>query len=219
MLNFPLQAASAFTAGLGTSLSPCVYPMIPITVGFLGSSSSAPESRSRTRIIAFATGQILTFTALGVLAVSLGEILGFSSDMPSIQIATGILLLTFAAVSLFDRLPDFLYRFNRFTPAKVNGVGGALVLGASSAAIASPCTSPVIGGVLAAISQSEERLKGISLMFSFAVGLSFLFIVVGLGLSRLPRAGQWMHYVQKTSGVLLILAGVNYLLKGFGVFS
>lgn len=215
MITGIAQLAGAFGAGLATSLSPCVYPMIPITVGFLGAS------RGAGRVLGFFTGQVLAFTALGVIAVSLGEILGFSSEIPAVQIGTGAMLLLLAYASFAEKLPKFFYGLNR-----LQGMGnadtffGALLVGATSAAVASPCTSPVVGGMLAALSQIEERGWGIVLMFAFAVGLSFLFLLLGLGLtkaSRLPRAGAWMKGVHKGSSVLLGLGGIYFMARGFGL--
>jgi thiol:disulfide interchange protein len=220
MTAYVLQALSAFVAGLGTSLSPCVYPIIPITIGYLG-ATGAKTGETKGKILSFFIGQVMTFTLLGVAAVLLGEILGFSSEIPAVQIGTGALLIVFALSSFFEKLPSFLYKLN--TPSfqkSADTIVGAFVVGAASAAVASPCTSPVIGGMLAAISQVKERVWGISLMFFFAVGLSFLFLVLGLGLakvSKMPRAGLWMRKVHKASSVILALGGLYFILRGFQV--
>jgi thiol:disulfide interchange protein len=217
MATYLLQALAAFGAGFGTSLSPCVYPMIPITVGFLGSAGTG-EGNRRGRILGFFFGQVISFTALGVIAVTLGEFLGFSSELPAVQLGTGVLLLVFAYFSFFDKLPAFFYQMNR---GKSGGnaatFGGAFLVGASSAAVASPCTSPVVGGMLTALSQVGNRGWGMALMFSFALGLSILFLIIGLGLAKtssLPRAGAWMTKIHKASSVLLAVGGIYFLSKG-----
>lgn len=219
-MSYLLQGLSAFMAGLGTSLSPCVYPMIPITVGYLGSSSIDPQSR-RKKVLGFFLGQVLAFTLLGVAAVLLGEILGFSSQIPWVQVATGCMLLLFACFSFFDRLPKFLHRMSSLSgKGNPETLLGAVLVGASSAAVASPCTSPVVGGVLAALSQVNERLWGITLMFIFATGLSFLFLLLGLGLAKasaFPRAGNWMRWVHKGSSALLAMGGIYFMFRGAGL--
>ncbi len=219
MITHLLQALSAFGAGVGTSLSPCVYPLLPITVGFIG-TAGADKSYAHKRVFSFFLGQVISFTLLGVAAVLVGEILGFSSEIPAVQIATGVLLLLFSYASFFNKLPGFLNRLSSLAPNHANTLFGAFLVGASSAAIASPCTTPVVGGLLAAISQVQERLWGISLMFFFALGLSFLFLVVGLGLTRLrnlPRAGSWMTFIHKLSSLILALGGVYFIYKGLHV--
>lgn len=213
-----VQLAGAFGAGLATSLSPCVYPMIPITVGFLG---GAKGPSGKKRVLGFFTGQVAAFTALGAVAVSLGEVLGFSSEIPAVQVGVGVLLLAMAGMSFFEKLPGFFYRMNRLQGGGNAGtLGGAFLVGASSAAVASPCTSPVIGGVLAALSQVEQRSWAIVLMLAFAVGLSFLFLVIGMGFARataLPRAGLWMKRVHQASALLLALGGFYSIARGFGL--
>lgn len=214
-----IQLAGAFGAGLATSLSPCVYPMIPITVGFLG--SGAEGASKKKRVLGFFTGQVAAFTALGAVAVSLGEVFGFSSEIPAVQIAVGLLLLAMAAMSGFEKLPSFFYRLNRFQGSgNAGSFGGAFLVGLSSAAVASPCTSPVIGGVLAALSQVDQRSWAMVLMFAFAVGLSFLFLLLGLGLAKagsLPRAGGWMKRVHQGSALLLAIGGLYSIGRGFGL--
>lgn len=214
-----IQLAGAFGAGLATSLSPCVYPMIPITVGFLG--SGAVGAAKKKRVFGFFLGQVAAFTALGVVAVTLGEVFGFSSEIPAVQIGMGVLLLAMAAMSGFEKLPSFFYRLNNLQgQGDASTFGGAFLVGAGSAAVASPCTSPVIGGVLAALSQVEERAWAMVLMFAFAVGLSFLFLLLGMGFARasdLPRAGGWMRRVHQGSAILLAIGGVYSLARGFGL--
>ncbi len=213
------QLAGAFGAGLATSLSPCVYPMIPITVGFLGSGSEGDAKKKR--VLGFFFGQVTAFTALGFVAVSLGEVFGFSSEIPAVQVGVGVLLLAMAAMSGLERLPAFFYKLNRFQSAgNASTLGGAFLVGVSSAVVASPCTSPVIGGVLAALSQVEERGWAMVLMFAFAVGLSFLFLLLGMGLakaSKLPKAGGWMKRVHQGSALLLALGGIYSISRGFGL--
>lgn len=220
ILQGTIQLAGAFGAGLATSLSPCVYPMIPITVGFLGAGSENGAAK-RKRVLGFFLGQVAAFTCLGVVAVSLGEVFGFSSDVPAVQIGVGLLLLAMAAMSFLERLPAVFYKLNRFqVGGNTSTLGRAFLVGAGSAAVASPCTSPVIGGVLAALAQVEERSWAMVLMFSFSVGLSFLFLLLGIGLAKastLPRAGGWMKRVHQGSALLLALGGAYSVLKGLNL--
>ncbi len=133
--------------------------------------------------------------------------------------------MIFAAISFSGRLPSFLYKLqirksgSGASPASGTLIG-AFIVGVSSAAVASPCTTPVLGGVLTAISQVKERSWGIAPMLFFAVGLSFIFLSTGLGLakiSKLPKAGTWMTFIHKASSVLLAVGGVYFILKGVHV--
>jgi cytochrome c-type biogenesis protein len=215
------QSFTAFGAGLLASLSPCVYPMIPISVGFLGSQSGG----SRRPILLFFCGQVLAFALLGVMAVQLGEILGFSHELKSVNLIIGIVLLIFGLMCLTNYFPSMGHSWNkistritrRTSDRAVNGWWFPFAVGVGSALLASPCTSPILGSVLMTLSQSETFERGLILMFSYALGMSLLFLALGLGfmhLKRMPRAGRWMNFVHRTSSVLIVSAGAYYVYVG-----
>lgn len=212
---------TSFGAGLLTSLSPCVYPMIPITLGFLGRA----ENQKRD-VIAFVLGQALALTALGFVAVSLGEAFGFTSDTPWAQIVVAILMLGMGIFSWKGELPEFMNGWNQFSERarlKLDGIPmlvpglSALLFGAFSALLASPCSSPILGGILVQVASSGQSLSGLILMLAFASGLSVLFLILGLGVTqgkRLPRAGAWMKRIHVLSSMALVGVGVFYFLQG-----
>jgi cytochrome c biogenesis protein CcdA len=224
MNEFVLQGLGLFGAGVLTSLTPCVYPMIPISVGFLGAKDK--EDRSYLRVLLFILGQVLAFSSLGLLAVYLGEVMGFSSELPEVQIATGVMLLVFAYFSYKGAMPTFLNKWNnlnffnkndQFTNNIFASGMKAFFIGVISAFVASPCTSPILGGVLTQIAQSGSLLTGGALMFSYASGLSLLFLFIGIGLVRaksLPKSGKWLNIVHRLSTFLLMIGGLYFLLKG-----
>ncbi len=213
------QIFAAFGAGLLASLSPCVYPLIPITVGFLGSNS---KSGNRSRLLAFSGGQTLTFVLLGILAVKAGETFGFSSESRAVHIGVGLLLLASGLFSLMGRLPSFASRWNlistKLGSGKVTGTAGAVAVGVGSALIASPCSSPILAGVLAMMASASTLAHGAFLMALYGIGFSFVFILIGLGvakLSALPRSGRWMNLAHKLGSLLLIAAGAFFLVRDF----
>ncbi len=215
-----IQAASAFGAGILASLSPCVYPLIPVTVGFIGAQSSA-GIKYRRKLLAFLLGQVVVMTALGVITVSLGETLGFTAEDPKVRRSVGILLLLFGVFALVGKLPAFFDRINAKSQKMGEGKAGSLLsaflLGVGSALLASPCTTPILSGILALIASSQTLLSGTFLMFSYSIGFVFLFGVIGFCLLKansLPRSGTWMNYVHKVGGILLVLAGFYYLYLG-----
>lgn len=203
-------------AGLLTSLSPCVYPMIPISLGFFGSESG----RSKSSVLLFFFGQVLAFTSLGFVAVSFGEVFGFSSQNPFMQLGVGLLLVVFSLFSFFNYVPSFFktvtskLNSSQDGNLKKNRFVFAFTMGFTATLMASPCTTPVLGTVLVTIATGGEFLSGIFLMFLYALGASSLFLVLGLGLlqmGRLPRSGMWMKKVHKASSVLILLAGAFFL--------
>lgn len=210
------QIFAAFGAGLLSSLSPCVYPMIPMSVGFLGSQSGP---RQKISVLLFFIGQVLTFTALGVVAVKLGEVFGFSNELPWVNRIIGLVLIAFGIASLMNYMPGFLSRINemnRFSRLANRSWIVPLLIGAGSALLASPCTSPILGTVLATLSQTGTFQTGILLMISYSLGISILFLALGLGLvalEKLPRAGIWMSHVHRLSSVLILIAGAYFFVS------
>ena len=210
------KLVAVFGTGMLASLSPCVYPVLPITLGFIGTQSGAGR---RAKILSYAFGQVLALVGLGMIAVYLGETLGFFSQSRSVRISMGIFLLAAAALSFAGRLPGFFSRLNRFSMKlgsnKPHGALGAFLLGVGSAILLSPCTSPILGGILAMMATSTTMLQGVALMVFYSLGFTSLFVALGIGmlkLSTLPRAGKWMMYSQWAGSGLLAMAGGYYLI-------
>ena len=207
---------TVFGAGFLTSLSPCVYPMIPISLGYFGSQA---EEGKKKNVVLFFIGQVLTFTILGVAAASLGEVFGFSSQNPWVQISIGVLLFAFGIASLFNFVPAFLQKTNNIQMNRFSGTFFfPVILGAAAALLASPCTTPVLGAVLVTISASSQLLSGTIYMFSYAFGATLIFLVAGLGITsmgKLPKTGNWMKKVHTISAVLIIGVSLFFLYQGF----
>jgi thiol:disulfide interchange protein DsbD len=213
------QIFSVFGAGILSSLSPCVYPMIPITLGYLGLQKV--DQNSKIKIILFFLGQVVAFTAIGLVAVQLGETFGFTSQNTTVNKVIGFVLIVFGLFSFFNYVPGFLLNLNsktQFNFISKDKFIFPFVIGVSSALVASPCSSPILGSVLTTLASSGDFSKGIILMVAYSVGASLIFLVLGLGLLKaqnLPRAGHWMNLFHKVSSVLILCAGGYYLYLGF----
>ncbi len=210
---------SAFIGGLLTSLSPCVFPMIPLTVGYLGKQSS------KRKVLLFFFGQLMAFTLLGFLAVKLGEVFGFTSQDPKVKMIIGAFLILFALSAFFNYLPSVLRKFNQTQndlSEKAVGKGSflmAFILGASSALMSSPCSSPILATILFSISDTGSLVKGMLSMLSYSLGASILFLVLGLGIvkfKRLKKPGKWLSHVHHISSSLILAAGLYYIWTGVG---
>jgi cytochrome c biogenesis protein CcdA len=217
--------AVVFGAGLLASLSPCVYPLLPITVGFIGTRA---KDKKAFAIFSYASGQIVAFVALGAFTVFAGETLGFSSESKFVNVGVGLILLLAGTISFMGQLPklpslpESPSALKKFLPRKKfglqqgrGGLIGAFSLGVGSALVASPCTSPILAGVLATMATSATLSRGLLLMFVYALGFSALFITLGFGLTRIPKSGSWLGLIQKTSSALLIAGSVYYLRRAF----
>jgi cytochrome c-type biogenesis protein len=216
----PLAAAAAlFVAGLATSLTPCVYPMIPITAGILGGAGAAGRSRSRsvTLTLTYALGLALVYSLLGLLAGLTGTLFGTVSSSPWALFIMGNLLLVFGLalldvfrISIPARLAGWASSF------KSDSVPGVFALGATSGLVAAPCGAPAFAAVLTFVSTTRSAWLGFLYLFVFSLGLTALLVVVGLfsgGLAALPRSGKWTLGVKRAGGVLLLAMAEYYFVK------
>lgn len=216
----PLAAAvTLFVAGLATSLTPCVYPMIPITAGILGGAGARGRSRRRsvTLTLAYVLGLALVYSLLGLLAGLSGTLFGTVSSSPWALFIMGNLLLVFG-LALLDV----------FTISVPAGVGawlsrvdagslpGVFFLGATSGLVAAPCGAPAFGAVLTFVGTTRSAWLGFMYLFVFSLGLTGILVVVGLisgGAAALPRAGRWTLGIKRAGGVLLIGMAEYYFIR------
>jgi cytochrome c-type biogenesis protein len=217
-LSHPLVALPLlFGAGVLTSLTPCVYPMIPITVALVGGESTGVRSRWRpfTLTLSYAIGLALVYALLGVLAGLSGTLFGSVSTNPWLLFAMGNLLLLFALVML-DALPLPIPAWVMRKAADAGsggGLGGALAMGAASGVVAAPCGAPVMAAVLTWVGSTRSGTLGFLYLFVFSLGMTALLIVVGTfsgALARLPKAGAWMVWVKRLFALLMIGAAEYY---------
>lgn len=199
-----------FLAGIATSLTPCVLPMVPITVAYFR-LQSGPGRWGRFRLaLVYVVGIAVTFSSLGLIA-SLAQVpFGTVQGNPYIMIP---IVLCFAALglSMFGlyeiRVPQAL--MNKLGSGK-KGYLGALTMGLVLGLVAAPCVGPVLLGILAVVSTLQDPVLGFAMLFSFAMGIGVLFIVLALFSVSLPKSGPWMEAVKDVFGVMLFTAALFY---------
>jgi thioredoxin:protein disulfide reductase len=217
----PVYAAlAAFASGLLVSFTPCVYPMVAVTVSVFGARSVQSRWEGVGLSAAFVAGIISIFVPLGVLAGLTGGV--FGSVLSSTWVIVGLSALFFAlAASMFGAfeldLPSGLK--NRLAQAGGSGFWGALVLGMICGPIAAPCTGPFLTGILAWITQTQSAVVGAALMASFALGLGVPFFLVGAFALQLPKSGRWMVHVKSLLGLVLVVVGLYFLSTAFPVLA
>ena len=209
----PIFAAmAAFVGGLLVSLTPCVYPMIAITVSVFGAREAKSRWQAAGLSSVFVLGIAVMFTALGLSAALSGSIFGSALSNKYVVGFVALVFLALAA-SMFGAfelaLPAGLN--NRLATVGGIGFGGAFVLGLVSALVAAPCTGPVLGGILIWIAASHRVLLGTGVMFSFALGLGIPFFLVGTFAVSLPKSGAWMLGVKWFFGVVLAVVALYFL--------
>ena len=214
-----------FIAGFLTSLTPCIYPMIPITLAILGAQAQhevgrTPRGLRRWRGLALSCVYVLgiatTYSALGVAAASTGAL--FGAALGNVYVVSAIALvfvsMGLSMYGLFElRLPGAW--LNRLGSTRTQeGFLGAYLTGLITGAVASPCVGPVLVFVLAYIAQTQDRLLGFLLLFTFACGMGVLFIVLGAFshlAKRVPKSGPWMEAVKFTFGTTMVGMALFYV--------
>jgi cytochrome c-type biogenesis protein len=214
---------AAFFAGLISFLSPCVLPLVPGYVSYMGGLGAGEvELSSRRRAIdatramsGFVLGFTVVFVALGATATLLGE---FLSEYEEIFIrVSGVVIIILGLVFLGVLKVPFLYREARFHPTPQAGFWGSTTLGVAFAFGWSPCIGATLGPILtmAAGGGDGEVAKGAGLLAVYSLGLGVPFILAGLGVSHLTGTVKWLRTharkIQWVGGLFLIAMGVLFL--------
>lgn len=202
----------AFLGGVAASLTPCVYPVIPITVGFIGGGSGGSKKRGFILSLSYVLGLAIVYASLGLFASLTGQLFGQISASPWANFLIAVICIVFGLV-MFEviHIPALALHYH---PKKTGGLFTAFLVGAASALIVAPCSTPILGAILLYVATKQEVLFGAIVLFSYALGMSLLLVIIGTSssvLHSLPKAGSWMRKIQKGFGVLLFLAGLYFL--------
>jgi cytochrome c-type biogenesis protein len=217
--NPALALPALYLGGVVTSLTPCVYPMIPITAAIVG-GQSVPPTRARPVLLTltYVVGLALVYSALGVFAGLTGTLFGSVSTNPWLYFAMANVLVL-AALSMLDVIPIRLPAGIMTRAATMGTAGrfsGAFLMGAMSGLVAAPCSAPVMAAVLTWVTVTHSAALGFLYLLTFSLGMCALLVVVGLstgGLARLPRAGAWMVTVKRIFALVMLGAAEYYLVK------
>lgn len=212
-----------FAAGVLTSFTPCVYPMIPVTVSYMGGAAAGNRRRAVALSLVYVGGLSTVYAALGLFASLAGKIFGQFTHNPWIYGSVGVLIVVFGLSMLgwIDvPVPGFMAGVQR-EGAQRGGYLGAALMGVAAGFIAAPCTAPVLGLLLTYVASSNDVVWGTALLFAFALGLSLLLLVLGIFsgmLGTLPQAGRWMDWIKKGFGVLMLVIGAYFLWQAAAMF-
>ena len=218
-VNPPLAFLAVFAAGVLVSFTPCVYPVIPMTLGYIGARSAGQKWRGFTLSLMYVLGMALTYAFLGAFAAFSGIFFGRIGAHPLTYfiVANVCLLLGLSMLGVFE-FPQI--RLTKAAPSGKGGYWGALGVGVISGLIVGPCTAPVLAAILVYVGTKQNILYGFSLLFVFGYGVGFLMILLGTFtglLASMPKSGAWLEWTKKLFGWLLILAA-EYLFIKMGGF-
>jgi thioredoxin:protein disulfide reductase len=226
--GLPLALLTVFLAGLALNLTPCVYPIIPITIGFfMNQSASRGKARlSRTLLMAatYVFGMAITYSILGVAASMTGGLFGAALQNPLVLIGLAAVMVALS-LSMFGvyefRMPQFLNRFANQSAQSTTGLPSAFVMGLTMGIVAAPCIGPFVLGLLVHVSTKGDPIYGFFIFFVLALGLGMPYVLLGTFsgvLKELPRSGEWMIAVRKVFGLALLGLALYFLMPLMGTY-
>jgi len=209
----PFDFLIAFFAGFLASLTPCVYPLIPVSAGYVVGNAQNSKVKGLFLSLFYVTGVAITYSFLGILAVLTGSFFGKFSSNPLVNLISGVIIFIFGLL-MFD-LFNFNFNLNiRLPQGKRGGYFSAVLLGLVSGLMISPCLSPILGSILAYLATKKNMFYGCFLLLSFSYGMGLIFILIGTfgsGISGLPKSGKWMLVIKKICASIIILAGAYFI--------
>lgn len=201
------------------SLTPCVYPLIPVSVGYITAKSGSSKLKSFLLSLVYVSGIAVTYSILGLIASLTGMFFGKISVHPITQIAVGTIIIIFGIMMWFD-LFSLFYSGVRVN-SKRRGYLSTFILGLSSGLVISPCLTPALGSILAYLATKKNVFYGMSLLLTFAYGMGLILILAGTFssiLANLPKSGIWLVYIKRISSLILICIGLYFIYQGIRSF-
>ncbi|HVN89999.1 MAG TPA: cytochrome c biogenesis protein CcdA [Candidatus Binataceae bacterium] len=199
--------------GLALNLTPCVYPLIGVTVAYFGNEGGGPR-RVISLALLYVLGIALTFSTVGVVAALTGGLFGAAMQNPYVLGAIALMLLALASSSFgFFSLQPPVWLMQRAGIARP-GYIGSLVMGLGMGVVAAPCIGPIVLGLLLMVQRSGSAIFGFSLFFALAVGMGLPYIALALAagnIRSLPRSGEWLAWVEQLFGFILIGLALYFL--------
>ena len=208
----------AYVGGILASFTPCTYPMIPITVAFVGAKAHGSRWKGFVLSSFYVLGLAVVYSIVGAVAALTGELFGALTTNSWTYLLVGNICLFFG-LAMLDVVPLTPPAFlNRMQVRNIPGhdILTSVLLGGASALVVSTCTTPILGVLLAIVATRQDILWGVGMLFCFSYGIGTLVILIGTFtglLTSLPRSGIWMRRIQKAFGLLMIIAAQYFFIK------
>jgi thiol:disulfide interchange protein DsbD len=211
--GLPLTLLAIFILGLALNLTPCVYPLIPITIGYFSQQSGASRGRRVALSALYVLGIAITYSALGVFSALSGKLFGAWLQHPGVLIFFALLMLVMAS-SMFGAFELTVPQFVSRRSGGQAGLAGALTMGLLIGIVAAPCVGPFVISLIALVSSLQSPMLGFLMFFVLAIGLGLPYLFLGIfssSATALPRSGMWMIQVKKAMGFILIAMAFYFL--------
>ena len=202
-----------FFGGLALNLTPCIYPLIPITISYFGGQAGGKTSRLFLLALLYVLGMSITYSVLGTIAAMTGSLFGAALQNPFVVLflAAVLIILALSMFGLWEiRMPTFLARR---TGTARRGYAGAVVMGLTMGIVAAPCIGPFVLALLTYVGEMGKPVLGFLMFFTLAWGIGVPFLILGTlsgSISKLPRSGDWMVWVRKIFGFILVAMALYF---------
>ncbi|OHE25648.1 MAG: hypothetical protein A3J94_15935 [Syntrophus sp. RIFOXYC2_FULL_54_9] len=217
--SLSLSFLAVYLAGVLVSFTPCMYPVVPITLACIGARGAGSKTRGFILSLLYVSGMAVTYTILGAFAALSGKLFGQIQSNPwtyffigNLCIFMGLSMLGVFSFSI--RVPDFINRQHNVKNSK--GIISSFLVGAASGLVMGPCTAPALAVVLGYAATRQNVPLSAGLLFVFALGMGTLLILVGTFaglLAGIPKSGTWMVRISKAFGWILLATGEYFLVN------
>ncbi len=205
--GFVIGFLLVFLGGLALNLTPCVYPLIGVTIAYFGNQGGGGTRRILILALLYVAGIALMFSAIGTVAALSGGLFGAMLENPYVLSAIAALMLVLAASSFgWFTLQAPRFMLQRAGTARP-GYVGAVSMGLGMGVVAAPCIGPFVLGLLLVVEHSRNALLGFAVFFVLALGMGLPYVVLALAVGSirsLPRSGEWLAWIEHLFGFVLI---------------
>ena len=216
----PIDYVFAFVGGVLISFTPCVYPLIPVSAGWISAKSGNSKIKSLILSLVYVSGITVTYSIMGLVVSLTGMLFGRIATHPVTLISVGALICLSGILMWLDFLNISWHPGAKIDNSK-RGYFSTFILGVISGFIASPCLTPALGAILAYLATKKNIFYGITLLASFAYGMGLILVLSGTFSSillNLPKSGKWMIYVKKVCSLALVFMGLYFIYQGIRSF-
>jgi thiol:disulfide interchange protein DsbD len=212
--GLPLTLLLMLVLGLGLNLTPCVYPLISVTVAFFGTQGHDRWTRTAGLAAVYVLGITSSFSAVGVAAALSGDVFGAALQKPPVLIfiAAVLVLLAMSSFGLYQLQPP-AWLMQRMS-GSTQGFAGSFFMGLTMGIVAAPCVGPVVIGLLLFVGAQQSVGLGVMLFFALGLGLGLPYLALALAagsIRTLPRSGQWLVWVERVFGFLLLALAAYFI--------
>jgi len=204
-----------FVSGIIICFTPCIYPILPVIVGYIGGAEIKTKREGIVRSLSYVLGLALVYSVLGAVAALSGSLFGTFQNNFWLNLFVGnvFIVMGLFMLDVFNLPQISFYKPGRMKNA--SGIGSAFMIGAVSGLVLGPCTTPVLGVILTYVAAKQNLFLGVTLLFTYALGMGLPLLILGafVGLlKKMPKSGSWMIRIKKIFGLLLIGAGEYFLI-------